>query len=411
MIKKISFIALLFILISYSSFTQKNWVKISDPGINVFITSLSTGYYFKNESVGSHGSKYTLFKSTNWMESFNIVKTKTGDFGCYHLDNMFFVDDNTGIIVEICQGIADLIKTEDGGQIWSDMGGGGTYDMSLFFRNAQLGYYSFYPGSPNESFLMFYNNGSNTTIMQTTDYVFDSDTRMYFLNDSTGFVICKNFMDNAIILKIENYGVSWEQSYFLPQKTEFRDLIFTDENTGYVVGTNGIILKTTDQGDSWFNTATIPNGDWNSIDFSEGILHVVGDHGQYINSDDAGQTWSDHSLLLPANLIYTRFFDGGRGYILNENGELFSNFPPPGISEIDPDIEFKIYPNPVEDILNIKLNNTKIDFQIEIIDLTGKVVMQDENKEKLLISHLKEGIYFMKIDAAGNGVVRKFVKK
>ncbi len=405
-------IALLFILSAIIAISQDSWIHISTPGTNVCITSISTGYYFVNEKVGSHGSKYTVYKSTNGMENFSIVKTKTGDMGCYSLDNMFFVDDNTGIIVEVCQGLTDLILTEDGGQSWSDMGSGGTGGMALFFRSAQLGYFSFFPGGTNNSYLMFYNNGSSATIMETTDYVFDSETRMFFVNDSTGFVICKNFMDNAIILKIENYGANWEQSYFLPTKTEFRDLIFTDENTGYVVGTDAIILKTTDQGDIWFNTATLPVGDLNSIDHSDGILHIVGDNGQYIKSDDAGQTWTSHPLMGPSvNLIYTRFFFGDHGYILKENGELYTNFPFPGINEKEEDIVFNIYPNPVEDILNINLNGTKRDFKISIIDLTGKAVIQSMNNQKLDVSYLREGIYFVKVNISGSSVVKKFVKK
>ncbi len=409
MLKKIFLILFVVICFSFGSFSQKDWIKISEPGINVFISSFSTAYYFKNEKVGSHGSKYTLYKSTNGMQNFSMVKTKTGDFGCYSLDNMFFVDEDTGVIVELCQGLTDLLKTENGGQSWSDMGAGGTYGMALFFRSAQLGYYTFKPSG--YSYLFIYQSGSSSNIMETTDYDFDEDTRMFFVNDSTGFIICKNFMENAIILKIENYGASWSQSYFLPMKTEFRDIIFTDENTGYVVGTDAIILKTEDQGDSWFNTATIPLGDWNSIDHSEGILHVVGDHGQYIKSNDAGQTWSSHPLGPATNLIYTRFFLGEHGYILNENGELFTNFPFPGIVEKEVEYDITVFPNPVEGILNVKPGNFQDDYEISIIDLTGKIVFQDENCQELDVSNLREGIYFVKLSVPGKSVVKKFVKK
>ncbi|MFC2106772.1 T9SS type A sorting domain-containing protein [Bacteroidota bacterium] len=410
--KNLPLIVFLLLSISFISYSQKDWVKVSEPGTNICITSAFTGYYFVNEKVGSHGSKYTLYKSENGMESFSMVKTKIGDFGCYSLDNMFFIDNDTGIIVEICQGIADLFITENGGQDWSDMGAGGTYDMALYFQSSHLGYYSFYPGSPNNSFLIYYNNGVSSTIMQTTDYIFNAETRMNFVNDSTGFVICKSFMDNAIILKIENYGASWEQSYFLPMNTEFRDLIFIDENTGFVVGSNGIILKTEDQGANWYNTATLPAGELNSIDYSNGILHVVGDNGHYIRSDDEGQTWTSHPLAgAPYNLIYTRFFNGYDGYILNENGELYTNFTFPGVIEREMNVEYSIFPNPVEDILNIKLKNSAMDYKIEIIDLTGKVVLRNENKHKLSLPNLREGIYFVRLDVGGKTVVKKFVKK
>jgi hypothetical protein len=73
---------------------------------------------------------------------------------------------------------------------------------------------------------------------------------------------------------------------------------------------------------------------------------------------------------------------------------------------------FSIHPNPVFDVLYIEAENLK---QIEIIDLSGRVVIrqtQISGKKQVNVSHLKEGLYFVRLTTENNRVVtEKFVKK
>lgn len=56
----------------------------------------------------------------------------------------------------------------------------------------------------------------------------------------------------------------------------------------------------------------------------------------------------------------------------------------------------KIYPNPAADYIEIQVNQTEF-MSYELIDISGKMVMVGEVLNKLDISNLETGIYFMKI--------------
>jgi len=86
-----------------------------------------------------------------------------------------------------------------------------------------------------------------------------------------------------------------------------------------------------------------------------------------------------------------------------------------GATKIDNVIEniYSIYPNPVNDKLNINLNKN-IDVQISIITISGKVVKKvtSENKSVVEIntSNLPAGIYFVRVTSNGKTNTIKFVK-
>jgi hypothetical protein len=54
---------------------------------------------------------------------------------------------------------------------------------------------------------------------------------------------------------------------------------------------------------------------------------------------------------------------------------------------------FKIYPNPVDDVLNIKSTN---DINSTIYDITGKKVLES-NSKNINLEKLTKGIYIIKI--------------
>ncbi|GGE38659.1 hypothetical protein GCM10010832_18670 [Psychroflexus planctonicus] len=80
--------------------------------------------------------------------------------------------------------------------------------------------------------------------------------------------------------------------------------------------------------------------------------------------------------------------------------------------------QVQVYPNPVEDIINISIANTlaKENVQIEIYNVVGKQISQtkvnfEENSNyKLNASDLNSGMYFIKINLGSKNHVRKFIK-
>lgn len=84
---------------------------------------------------------------------------------------------------------------------------------------------------------------------------------------------------------------------------------------------------------------------------------------------------------------------------------------PSGIFESKAMAEYKMYPNPVEDVLNINdLNDVN---KIEIFDITGKMVQSaivESNRISVNISALNSGVYIVSFYTKNGIKTNKFVK-
>ena len=70
----------------------------------------------------------------------------------------------------------------------------------------------------------------------------------------------------------------------------------------------------------------------------------------------------------------------------------------------------KVYPNPVNDVLNVELFN-KNDFEFEITNAVGAVVKKGTSKQKIDVNSLTSGVYVLKIKQEDQEIVQKFIKK
>jgi photosystem II stability/assembly factor-like uncharacterized protein len=65
-----------------------------------------------------------------------------------------------------------------------------------------------------------------------------------------------------------------------------------DENTGWAVGENGVILKTVDGGVNWVSVNPPVNALFNKVRFLDSAIgYVVGDGGEILKSNDGGDSW------------------------------------------------------------------------------------------------------------------------
>ena len=117
---------------------------------------------------------------------------------------------------------------------------------------------------------------------------------IFFTSSSTGFVVGKD--DNGgLILKTTNGGDTWVSYPALPYS--FTKVYFTSKSTGYLSGVDnngGIILKTTDGGTTWrlLQSPTTAFSYYN-IHFTDSINGFInGIHGTIYKSSDSGSTWS-----------------------------------------------------------------------------------------------------------------------
>jgi hypothetical protein len=85
-----------------------------------------------------------------------------------------------------------------------------------------------------------------------------------------------------------------------------------------------------------------------------------------------------------------------------------------GLEDIE-SVTLKVYPNPVNSIIHIKLtqnNATKNSYRITLMDMIGKEIVNETYKEELDISHLEKGIYVLSLYQNGSLLAaRKIIKE
>ena len=73
--------------------------------------------------------------------------------------------------------------------------------------------------------------------------------------------------------------------------------------------------------------------------------------------------------------------------------------------------EISVYPNPAIDFINIKIENSKKIRFVQILDTSGRIVKKYNTvSEKLDISDLEKGVYFLKIYTTDKQYSTKFIK-
>jgi len=197
-------------------------------------------------------------------------------------------------------------------------------------------------------------------------------------------------------------GNNW-QAYQCPVDDFSGDAIsFSDANNGIIVsGTN--VYRTYDSGENW--TQIDPNGPVNTI----GVCYIEGTDTLFSTSQsgssqsfDGGLTWNpiDNEVFLGVE-----FINSTTGWAGSFNGDLtggiwkWSDF---SLSqdEISNESNFKIYPNPVNNILYI---NSANEINSIVYDITGKEVLKS-NSKNINLEKLSKGIYIIKIRDLTNSI-------
>lgn len=73
-------------------------------------------------------------------------------------------------------------------------------------------------------------------------------------------------------------------------------------------------------------------------------------------------------------------------------------------------LDFSIYPNPTTD--NIYINQVQNLIKVEVINMNGQLILtKNNNLEKIDVSRLQNGMYFLKIFTENGSNSKKFIKK
>lgn len=221
-----------------------------------------------------------------------------------------------------------VYRTQDGGSTWAV-----TANMQLvreiFFADANNGWAVF--------------QGNNTVIFSTSDggqswqQQFDADCevgQMEMVNAQNGWAVCRQ---GGSVLRYQNGN--W-QKIATGTNHAFRGMMTGGENLMWAVGSNGLLLRTTNGGNSW---TTLQTGmqqqfvSWGAT--TTGVLYIRQTAQTHV-SYDLGQTWQVEPLPFPrtyvqdfTSTIWHRFSPFESGYISSFHGALLRYNPPqtPGV--------------------------------------------------------------------------------
>ncbi|KMQ65067.1 leucyl aminopeptidase [Chryseobacterium angstadtii] len=69
----------------------------------------------------------------------------------------------------------------------------------------------------------------------------------------------------------------------------------------------------------------------------------------------------------------------------------------------------KIYPNPAQDVLHIELPKENKNFQVEISDMNGRLLINAESEKKINTSALMNGVYMVTVKSDKNSITKKII--
>ncbi len=312
-------------------FSQSGWYE-QNSGTLSQLRDIS----FINNTTGFMVGNNIRLKTTNGGINWQILSNTNGGLA------VKFIDQNTGYVVE-----DGVYKTIDGGLNWVHIIGG--EKQTLFFNDALTGYV----GGRNSSIAKT-TNGGQTFIGQTLPLATVDINSIYFVNDLTGFV-CGGYPNTyGVIFKTINGGNTWTFISTQTQDIEFRALHFVNTSTGYAVGghmfaSSGVIYKTVNGGDLWFQIG-ITSRDFNDVYFTDiNTGYVVGEEGTIVRTTDGGMLWNFQNSNTNNDIFTVLFTRTPIGYLAGNEGVVHKTVnagnsgPPWGISGY---IKFNEFNNP-----------------------------------------------------------------
>lgn len=240
-------------------------------------------------AVGFNGTiVHTLDGGITWDR---LVSNTTAD-----LYGLYFFDSENGVVVGAQN---TFLKTSDGGNTWINKPSAISM-VSVSFVNPEVGL------------------GVGSRILKTTD-----GGNTWEVKSETGALWSVQFIDenNAVavggplfegrILRSTDGGETW-----LDRSTGSRflkDVFFVDRETGFAVGSQGIIYKTTDGGDNWDMVFLGGSGygNFEGIYFTDQLRGIAvgggGSVSKILRTTDGGETWTSITGLPGAGLYSVSF--------------------------------------------------------------------------------------------------------
>lgn len=139
---------------------------------------------------------------------------------------------------------------------------------------------------------------------------------IYLYNPQIGFFAGSN----GFMLKTYNQMQSWKKIELQTNKA-VNSISFADSLRGILVGDNGLIMRTTDAGETWMEIESGTDKRINEIKyFTNGVAYAVCDRGDILRSMSDGQHWSSENIGTDRNINSLSFINPQKGIICGDKG-------------------------------------------------------------------------------------------
>jgi photosystem II stability/assembly factor-like uncharacterized protein len=136
--------------------------------------------------------------------------------------------------------------------------------------------------------------------------------KVYFVNEHDGWILGSTSKESSILQSIDG-GETWQQRYRCSEG--LFNIKFANHRVGWVVGSNGSILRTSDGGANWARQKSGVNVLLTGLavlDMSN--AWVTGALGTLLYTRDGGETWNRRDIKSQVGISDIVFLDSERGW-------------------------------------------------------------------------------------------------
>ncbi|MCK9209344.1 MAG: YCF48-related protein [Ignavibacteriaceae bacterium] len=309
-----------------------NAIKTTDGGLSwnkITMPLKSSDFYdikFTSDQVGffiALGGTHYLYQTTDggnsWIDKSSMLN------GLYPR-SLHFVNQNIGFIAGVKSSIGTILKTTDAGATWTETkliyrDNFGDHFEDISFLNSSNGIAVGVRGLVYTT-----TDGGANWISRSKDFNTITCTAVAFYNDKVGFAFA-----GAYFIKTLDGGSSWIKNLLqgvgaidVGGAKALSENIIVAIGTSIVIGDNSnSIIKSTDGGLTWANKSDVNQCKLtlNDLCFTNQNFGIaVGDDGIILVSTNGGDTWSSQQSNVTTDLIDVFMIDSSVGYIVGAKG-------------------------------------------------------------------------------------------
>jgi photosystem II stability/assembly factor-like uncharacterized protein len=232
----------------------------------------------------------------------------------------------------ICGTHGTIFHTTNGGNLWVEQENPGwppeesidMNDIDFEYINPESQYIGFIASDDGNIYIYEETNPVWTEVLTPIDYTINC-------LDATAEGLVVAGTGNGEILRSTDSGDNWEIAWDIKDYEQYgwwiRDIRIVDDlNIIVVVGSSGRIFISDDEGDTWNESETGLSSRLYSIDYNgSNTLFCATEDGIILSSTDSGQSWNTINLDTDASLRDFAFY-GETGFICGDGGVLYKTY-------------------------------------------------------------------------------------